>query len=91
MQINELQSSLQLQQAATDTVSDIQPANITLVDTPRSLLNAVQAGALDIVVTKHLDLTTLPLLPTSICDVGCDSPLGELTKTRSIRVCFRLT
>lgn len=67
-------------------VQEIEPANITLVDTAQALVNAVQAGALDIVVTEHLDLTTLPLLPTSICNVGCESPLGELSKTRSIRV-----
>lgn len=62
------------------------PANVTFVDTPQGLLAAVRGGALDIVIVDHLDLTTLPLRPTSICDVGCESPLGEITATRSIRV-----
>lgn len=79
-----------LQQTTSQVGLDIEPDNITLVDTPQSLLQAVQDGALDIVVTDHLDLTTLPLLPTSICTEGCESPLGEIAKTRSIRVRFVL-
>lgn len=77
-----------LQQAATQALEEVKPANITFVNSPQALSNAVQAGALDIVVTEHLDLTTLPLLPTSICTIGCDSPLGSLRKTRPIRVSF---
>ena len=78
-----------LQQAPTRAAEEVEPANITYVNSPQALLDAIDARALDIVVTEHLDLTTLPLQPTSICPVGCDSPLGEISTTRSIRVrCF---
>jgi hypothetical protein len=66
--------------------AEIEPLNVTTVSTPEGLRDAVQNGALDIVITEHLDLTTLQLLKTSICPVGCDSPLGEIATTRSIRV-----
>lgn len=69
-----------LQQASVEAV------NATTVSTPAGLRDAVQSGVLDIVITEHLDLTTIPLLATSICEVGCESPLGEITATRSIRV-----
>jgi hypothetical protein len=61
--------------------------DVTTVSTPEGLRDAVQSGALDIVITKHLDLTTLATIPLQmdICD-GCVSPLGEITATRSIRV-----
>jgi hypothetical protein len=59
--------------------------NVTTVSTPEGLLAAVQSGALDIVITEHLDLTTLELLPIAYCE-DCVSPLGEITTTRSIRV-----
>ena len=62
---------------------------MTTVSTPQGLLDAVQSGALDIVITDHLDLTNMPLLPTSFCNSGCESPLGEITGTRSIRVRLR--
>ena len=75
-----------LQQSSATPPVAIKAPDITFVDSPQALVEAVQAGALDIVVTEHLDLTTLPLLPTSICPVGCDSPLGEIGQTRSIRV-----
>jgi hypothetical protein len=58
---------------------------VTTVSTPEGLRDAVQSGALDIVITEHLDLTTLELLPISKCE-DCVSPLGEITTTRSIRV-----
>lgn len=79
-----------LLQAPTQATEEVEPANITFVNTPQALLDAIDADALDIVVTDHLDLTTLPLQSTSICKVGCDSPLGEISTTRSIRVrhCF---
>ena len=67
----------------------VAPAEITIVSTPKGFVDAVQRGALDIVITEHLDLTTVDLQPTSICEVGCESPLGEIFATRSIRVRIR--
>lgn len=64
----------------------LEAGNVTTVSTPEGLREAVQNGALDILITEHLDLTTIPLVKTSICAEGCDSPLGEITATRSIRV-----
>jgi hypothetical protein len=59
--------------------------DVTLVSTPEGLREAVQMGAQDIIITEHLDLTTLELMPISECE-DCVSPLGDITTTRSIRV-----
>lgn len=56
------------------------------VSTPSELALAVAEGALDIIITNHLDLTVLPLQNTSICPEGCESPVGPVNGTRSIRV-----
>jgi hypothetical protein len=56
---------------------------VTTVSTPEGLRDAVQRGDPDIVITEHLDLTTLELLQTS---PYFKSPLGDIEKTRSIRV-----
>jgi hypothetical protein len=64
----------------------LEAADITVVSNPEQLLDAIRLGALDVVVTEHLDLTTLPLIKTGFCNEGCAGPLGEIRKTRSIRV-----
>lgn len=70
---------------------EIPSAEVTNVNTPQQLVAAIGRGDRDIVVTDHLDLTTVPLKPTGICLVGCMSPLGVLKgQTRSIRVCIPL-
>jgi hypothetical protein len=55
------------------------------VSSAEGLLYAVKTGWPDIVITDHIDLTTLELLPTSHCE-GCVSHLGDITSIRSIRV-----
>lgn len=66
----------------------VAPQDVTSVSTPEEFVAAIRQGALDIVVNEHLDLTTnaTKLLPTGICQVGCESPLGVIANTRSIRV-----
>lgn len=65
---------------------EIPSAEITNVNTPQQLVAAIGRGDRDIVITDHLDLTTVPLMRTGICLVGCMSPLGVLKgQTRSIR------
>jgi hypothetical protein len=65
------------------------PAQITSVSTPLQLKQAIKRGARDIVITNHLDLTTLQVEDTSICPDGCQTPLSEIRVTRSIRVRLR--
>lgn len=55
------------------------------VATPQTLEMAILQGRHHIVVTAHLDMTALPLRPTSICK-ECVSPLPETFDTVSIRV-----
>jgi hypothetical protein len=75
----ELGARRELKDAAVITL------DVTTVSTPQGLRDAVQRGALDIVITEHLDMTTLELLPISDCE-DCMSPLGGIHRTRSIRV-----
>eukprot|EP00892_Ulva_mutabilis_P002162 jgi/Ulvmu1/11947/UM082_0026.1 len=65
----------QLQQAIDE------PVNIS---SPRLLEKAILTGYHHIVITAHMDLTTLPLRHTSICD-SCVGPLPEMITTMSIR------
>ena len=43
-------------------------------------------GFAHIIVTNHLDLTSLPSKPTTACLDGCESPLPEVRLTQVIRV-----
>ena len=82
-----LRGSFGVRRLQQDAAAAVDTANVTTVSTPQGLVDAVQSGSVDIVITEHLDLTAVPLLPSSICENGnCDSPLGEITGTRSIRV-----
>lgn len=56
------------------------------VSTPRELEDAILQGRLHIVITAHLDMTSMPLRDTSICPDGCSGPLPEIRETASIRV-----
>jgi hypothetical protein len=56
------------------------------VRTPEDLKAAVARGVQDILITAHMDLTVLDAVRTSVCPDGCESPLGEVNTTRSIRV-----
>jgi hypothetical protein len=62
--------------------------NVTTVSTAEGLRDAVQSGALDIVITEHLDLTPLGAWPKFDCEFfeDCMSHLGTIKTTRSIRV-----
>ena len=71
----------------------IQPANITVVTTPAELVKATLDGAVDIVISSHLDLRGLSVLPNPGITVA-ESP-GKPTRLalmyadlplRSIRV-----
>lgn len=56
------------------------------VSTPDQLAAAVANGIPDILVTNHMDLSGLELKKTPICPDGCESPVGPINGTRSIRV-----
>lgn len=58
------------------------------VSQPRELEDAILKGRRHIVITAHLDMTSMPLRSTSICPDGCESPLPEIRETWSIRVCY---
>lgn len=64
----------------------LQQKNATEVQTAVELLQAIASGERDILITEHIDLTSLELIKTSICDVGCEGHLGEIQETRSLRV-----
>jgi hypothetical protein len=67
------------------SASSVGPA-VVEVSTAAGLKSAIAGSSLDILLIDHLDLTGLPLVPTSICPDGCLSPLGDVIGTRSIRV-----
>ena len=56
------------------------------VSSPRELEDAILQGRLHIIITAHLDMTSMPLRDTSICPDGCGGPLPEIRETASIRV-----
>jgi hypothetical protein len=56
------------------------------VSTPQALKDAIQSSTPYILITNHLDLTEMPLLATYVCPAGCESPLGNINYTLSIRV-----
>eukprot|EP00892_Ulva_mutabilis_P002163 jgi/Ulvmu1/11948/UM082_0027.1 len=55
------------------------------VSTPRELEHAILSGRKHIVVTDHLDMTSMPHRPVTFCGDGCESPLPENRETLSIR------
>jgi indole-3-glycerol phosphate synthase len=57
---------------------------VTNVTTPEELQEAVSAGARHILITEHLDLTTLKIIPTSKLPII----LGMSNNTWTIRVCL---
>lgn len=57
-----------------------------LVSTPMELEEAILEGRSHIVITSHLDMTSMPLRQTAVCDEGCASPLPEIHYAISIRV-----
>lgn len=59
---------------------------VVKVSTPNELKMAVAEGVQDIIITNHMDLSGLPLINTTICPEGCQSPVGPVNGTRSIRV-----
>ena len=65
-----------------------QPARTEAVSvaSPQQLVDAILEDHAHIVVTAHLDLTTLPIRENSICPDGCASPLPEIRAAQSIRV-----
>lgn len=71
---------------ATRALSQAPSTGPVEVATPKQFVDAIKAGAADIVITGHMDLTQVPLMPTYICPDGCESPLGQITKVRSMRV-----
>lgn len=56
------------------------------VATPDELVEAVLDKVCHIVITAHLDLTTLDLVQSNICPDGCESALPYVRHTASIRV-----
>ena len=67
-------------------MSQVQRDGVAFASTAVALRDAVLQGWRHIVITAHLDLTTLPLRETSICADGCASPLPDIRGTASIRV-----
>eukprot|EP00892_Ulva_mutabilis_P002846 jgi/Ulvmu1/12562/UM091_0003.1 len=65
-------------------VADSPAAQVTRVSTPGQLEAAIQAGARDVVIVNHLDLTGLVAETYSACAKPCKNPLG-LVEGRSIR------
>lgn len=67
-----------------------QELDLVTVATPDELVNAILEDRRHIVITAHLDLTTLLPRQNSLCPDGCASPLPEVLATDSIRVCMPL-
>ena len=74
-----------------EVMSERGPAEHVKVSTPKELVQAVLGGKPHIVITAHLDLTTLPLITNEICPDGCSSPLPEILRAESIRVLLCLS
>ena len=72
-------------------MSERGPTEHVKVSTPKELVYAVLDGYPHIVITAHLDLTTLPLITNEICSEGCSSPLPEIFRAESIRVLLCLS
>lgn len=76
-----LSSTRHLQQDADPMAAPV------YVSQPRELENAILEGRHHIVITAHLDLTSMPLRATTVCPDGCQSPLPEVREVKTIRVC----
>lgn len=67
-------------------MSEVAPVEPVRVSTPKDLAYAISRKIKHVIITEHLDLTTLPLEINGICEDGCSSPIPVITHTESIRV-----
>lgn len=80
-------------QVKNPNTTQMAEANVTRVPTPVELLEALQRGDRDVVITEHMDLTSLQPLGagSALCPTGCSGPLQAasllaINGTRSLRV-----
>ena len=69
-----------------DGMSEVAPVEPVRVSTPRELVYAIFEESKHVVITAHLDLTTLAQYINEICDEGCSSAIPVIFHTESIRV-----